>query len=233
MLSRGVKSIPLKLGGQVRNVVSIELDYLPLWLAKIAITPRMKKDKPEVVEKLIDYQIKAKDVLANAFIHGVATVPKTYKESIEALLKSLEKNEELEKENLIMRPKVDEYKQIAEAKNVTEMIIEAKNIGVGEYKLFAFLRANDVLLMKDGINFPKQRFLNEGMFRVITKVGTEKHGRSFVSHSTRVTGKGKLFILKLVNKYGGAKAVNSIPLKEMKHYVNNYVFRPIESRANL
>jgi hypothetical protein len=47
----------------------IELDFLPLWLAKISITPKMKEDSPFVVQKLIEYQLKAKDVLAQAFIH--------------------------------------------------------------------------------------------------------------------------------------------------------------------
>jgi hypothetical protein len=46
----------------------IELDFLPLWLAKISITPKMKEDSPFVVQKLIEYQLKAKDVLAQAFI---------------------------------------------------------------------------------------------------------------------------------------------------------------------
>ena len=51
------------------ETLAIELDYLPLWLAKISLTPKMKKDQPEVVEKLVNYQLKAKDVLAEAFVH--------------------------------------------------------------------------------------------------------------------------------------------------------------------
>ena len=51
------------------EVLAIELDYLPLWLAKISLTPKMKKDQPEVVKKLVNYQLKAKDVLAEAFVH--------------------------------------------------------------------------------------------------------------------------------------------------------------------
>jgi hypothetical protein len=55
--------------GSVQNVLCLDLDFLPMWLAKISITPAMKKNNPFMVQKLIDYQLKAKDVLAQAFIH--------------------------------------------------------------------------------------------------------------------------------------------------------------------
>ena len=44
------------------------LDYLPIWLTKISITPTMKKENPELVDKLVKYQLTAKDVLAAAFL---------------------------------------------------------------------------------------------------------------------------------------------------------------------
>ena len=55
------------------EVLAIELDYLPIWLAKISITPKMKEQQPELVERLVEYQLKAKDVLAKAFIHKQQT----------------------------------------------------------------------------------------------------------------------------------------------------------------
>lgn len=50
----------------------LQLDYVPLWLAKISITPNMKENSPELVEKLIKYQLKAKDALAAAFLPQTA-----------------------------------------------------------------------------------------------------------------------------------------------------------------
>lgn len=50
------------------ETLALQLDYVPLWLAKISITPKMKESNPELVEKLIKYQLKAKDVLAQAFL---------------------------------------------------------------------------------------------------------------------------------------------------------------------
>lgn len=42
--------------------------FYSLWLAKISITPSMKENNPVLVEKLVEYQLKAKDVLAAAFL---------------------------------------------------------------------------------------------------------------------------------------------------------------------
>lgn len=59
-------TLPTKGGNQ--KSLCIELDYLPLWLAKISITPTMKREHPNIADKLIEYQLKAKDVLAKAFL---------------------------------------------------------------------------------------------------------------------------------------------------------------------
>lgn len=48
--------------------VALKLDFVPLWLAKISITPTMKAEHPELAEALKQYQLKAKDVLAAAFL---------------------------------------------------------------------------------------------------------------------------------------------------------------------
>lgn len=68
VLNKGVKFYPLGTGNSDSEVLCLMLDYLPLWLAKISITPTMKKENPELVDKLIEYQLKAKDVLAEAFL---------------------------------------------------------------------------------------------------------------------------------------------------------------------
>jgi len=51
-----------------RDVICIHEDIVTLWLAKIALTPAMRKSNPEVVDKLINYQLKAAKVLHNAFM---------------------------------------------------------------------------------------------------------------------------------------------------------------------
>lgn len=69
VLSKGVKFYPLANDKANSNILCLELDFLPLWLAKISITPTMKAGRPDFVDKLIDYQLHAKDVLAAAFLN--------------------------------------------------------------------------------------------------------------------------------------------------------------------
>lgn len=73
VLNEGVKFYPLGSGNSDTQVLCLDLDYVPLWLAKIAITPTMQRENPELVNKLIDYQLKAKDVLAAAFLGNKKT----------------------------------------------------------------------------------------------------------------------------------------------------------------
>lgn len=68
VLRKGVANLLLPTNGGKQEVLCLKLDFIPLWLAKISITPSMKENKPELVDKLVKYQLKAKDVLAAAFL---------------------------------------------------------------------------------------------------------------------------------------------------------------------
>lgn len=72
-LNQGVSNLVYLTKGGKQTVLCILIDFLPLWLAKISITPTMKKNNPKLVEKLIAYQLKAKDVLAAAFLPQAPT----------------------------------------------------------------------------------------------------------------------------------------------------------------
>lgn len=65
VLRQGIKFYPLT--GK-SPVLCLSLDYVPLWLAKVAITPTMQQENPQLSYKLTRYQFKAKDVLAAAFL---------------------------------------------------------------------------------------------------------------------------------------------------------------------
>lgn len=68
VLSKGVGNFRLPTNGGMQDAYCLKLDFVPLWLAKISITPTMEAETPELAEKLMEYQLKAKDVLAEAFI---------------------------------------------------------------------------------------------------------------------------------------------------------------------
>jgi len=230
VLSRGCEIIKVNLNDtQTRDLLCIELDFLPLWLAKISITPKMKKNSPEVVEKLIQYQLKAKDVLANAFVHNVTQiVPRTYKEALQALLAEIEENEKLEQEKQILmlenqelKPKAEVHDQIVHASNLVSVNKVAKNIGIGEKKFFEFLRAVGVFYKEGETNLPKQQYQNSEYFEVKIKPITDANGNTFNTYVTKVTGKGEVYLLNLVNKYGGAEKINSLKLRDIRNYVNS------------
>lgn len=91
VLNKGVKFYSLGNDRAKSDVLCLKLDFLPLWLAKISITPKMKKENPQLVENLIEYQLKAKDVLANAFLNKNSITPvDAYSKQIEDLKNTIE-----------------------------------------------------------------------------------------------------------------------------------------------
>ena len=68
VLSRGCLKFQAGVFDPNNTTLALKLDYLPLWLAKISITPTMKAENPQLAERLVQYQLKAKDALAAAFL---------------------------------------------------------------------------------------------------------------------------------------------------------------------
>lgn len=77
ILKRGASKFEAGVFDPNNETVSLRLDYIPLWLTKIQITNKMKKEHPELADKLLNYQLKAKDILAEAFMHNQNTMPQT------------------------------------------------------------------------------------------------------------------------------------------------------------
>jgi len=198
VLSKGGRNLILPTNGGNQEVLGIELDFLPLWLAKISITPKMIKDNPAVVNKLVDYQLKAKDVLANAFIHGQYNLPTTYKEALIQLLTVVEEKEKIEEQNKVLIPKAEGYDDFLSAKNAQTMNECAKVLKIGRNKLFKFLRQNDVLMSN---NLPYQRFCDSKYFTV-REVHFIRGNYEYNGCQCLVAAKGLDFIQKLLKEKG-------------------------------
>lgn len=69
----GSNQIPLPTNSGIQEVFCIRNDFIPLWLAKIQITEKTRQERPDFAKKLVQYQLKAKDILANAFLQNVET----------------------------------------------------------------------------------------------------------------------------------------------------------------
>ena len=114
-LKIGIKKLSVKIHGQVREQIFIELDYLPLWLAKI--NPARFSD--ELKDKLLKYQLHAKNVLAKDFLgkseNQVSTnyMNRDYTSYL---------NEIHDRENIIRGLEVDKKKLIEEILRINRLI---------------------------------------------------------------------------------------------------------------
>ena len=126
----------LPTNGGNQETLCLKLDFVPLWLAKISITPTMEQETPDLAETLMEYQLKAKDVLAAAFLPQQAK--STAKKSAEELA--------------------------AADKRATAMLLNAKNRTADrfqklwdraevkpEYQALALMN----LFSEDGVNLPR------------------------------------------------------------------------------
>lgn len=73
VLNRGATKFAAGVFDDNNETIALRIDFVPIWLTKISITPKMKKEKPEMAEKLLNYQLKAKDILAAAFLPAKET----------------------------------------------------------------------------------------------------------------------------------------------------------------
>lgn len=110
VLSQGERNFVLPTEGGNQEVLCLQLDFLPLWLAKIHVTPKMRRENPMLADRLVIYQIKAKDVLAAAFLDKNALVPQVdYSQQIASLRNTIE---EMRQENQKM------YKDMSTLANI-------------------------------------------------------------------------------------------------------------------
>lgn len=81
----------IKLGAGVldegNEAVALRIDFIPIWLAKISITDKTKQENPELADKLLEYQLKAKDILAAAFLPKQNSEPQTLQQQIRLIAK--------------------------------------------------------------------------------------------------------------------------------------------------
>lgn len=76
-------------------------------------------------------------------------------------------------------------------------MIEENGYPMGQMRLFAWLRARGFLCIREGsfYNTPYQKWVEQGLFRIETKISFGPDGSEYVSHTTRVTGKGQAYLL--------------------------------------
>ena len=83
MLSRGCTLLRAGVLDTANEVYALRLDFIPIWLSKITITKKMEKEHPELADKLLEYQLRAKDILADAFMPKHPKIPQSPLELLE------------------------------------------------------------------------------------------------------------------------------------------------------
>jgi phage antirepressor YoqD-like protein len=196
VLKQGGRNLVLPTNGGGQDVLCIELDYLPLWLAKISITPKMQNENVELTRKLINYQLQAKDVLAKAFIHKEDRdidnfhIPTTLSE---ALLLSAT----LAKENEEMKPKAEQFDFYISGDGTLSLNKSAKALKTGRNKLMMFLRHMGVFNQD---NSPSNYYANKEYFEVKTYTVVTKENKKYQVATTRVTTTGQDFLFRFLKK---------------------------------
>ncbi|MCD3325279.1 hypothetical protein G8V07_16420 [Clostridium botulinum D/C] len=61
-------NLSVKFDTQYRETILLEEKDIPIWLAQITLTPKMQKEKPQTIEKILLYQDKCAKVLHEAFM---------------------------------------------------------------------------------------------------------------------------------------------------------------------
>jgi phage antirepressor YoqD-like protein len=91
-----------------------------------------------------------------------------------------------------LEPKAAFAVQIANTDDTLLIGEFGKVLGAGEIALFRFLRREGILLPN---NIPYQTYIDRGYFKVVESFW-EDRGKTRITRTTRVTGKGQVFIAK-------------------------------------
>lgn len=133
---------------------------------------------------------------------GGFNLPQSFSEALQLAADQAKQIELLEKKNNELIPKAEFFDAVTDSKTAISIGETAKvlDAGIGQNKLFAFLRENNILKSD---NTPYQRYIDMGYFRVVEQK-YEVHGEIKISIKTLVFQKGIDFIRRLLNKKGAA-----------------------------
>lgn len=126
--------------------------------------------------------------------HRAFTVP----EALRLAADFEEKRLALVAENAVLRPKAALTDRISTADGLRSVQAVAKTLGYGPNRFFALLRGYGIFYRRDGVNLPKQCFVDRGYFRTREQ---PYHDGETTQLYTRifVTGKGELWLAKRFN----------------------------------
>jgi regulator of replication initiation timing len=197
VLNNGAKKLTLKFQGGIRDALVLDIEFIPLWLAKISITPKMKEKQPELADKLVSYQLKAAGVLAAAFVNtpsNIVQIPtelNMFGQITDALQQSFKAMVNMQQELVETKKEVQEAKE--ENKQLKSDIQDVKNglVDVNTPLRSQFNDAVKVYCGKQGLEF-------NIAYNNIYKILAEQHHVNIKLRAQR-SGKKNIDILEELN----------------------------------
>lgn len=195
VLVEGICKINVPTNGGEQEMNFLDINMLPMWLVGISTS----QVREEVRECIKEFRIKARDILAQAFIEEKFQVPKNFKEALILAVAQQEQIEQLELKVEIDKPKVEFYDTVTESATHLDFAEVAKIINrkdMGRNNLMKFLRNKKVL--RDN-NVPYQQYVNQGYFK-LTETHYVASGEVCIGIKTVVLQKGVDFIIKILKE---------------------------------
>lgn len=102
------------------------------------------------------------------------------------------------------RPAIEAHDAYLDASGSMPISVVAKSMRIGQNKMFAFLRAQGVLISKPGptFNTPYQQHVRANRFVVINGTRERSDGTEDATYTTQCTPKGQAYIHALIQKHG-------------------------------
>lgn len=184
-------------------------------LYRLIIKSKLKsarKFEKWVFEEVIPTIRKHGAYMSDSVIDEVLENPSFLNKLMEKLIDEKSKRYEAErrvdllKENIVSnKPYVEFSKIVSEVDGAISIgsfakLLNNKDIPIGRNKLYYWFRENGYMI-KNGKekNNPKQRYIDNGLFRVIERVVQTENGEK-LTVTPLITGKGQLYFLKIIEK---------------------------------
>jgi anti-repressor protein len=169
------------------------------WICE-EVLPSISKHGAYLTEKKVEEALLNPDVL----IQLATTIKEERQKRIEAEAEVKligEKAMELQKENEEMKPESLFAKAVKASKDTILVgdlakFLKQNGVNMGQNRLFEWLRKRDYLGSRGNYrNKPTQRAIDLGIFQVEEKTFRQKNGYTMLTLTTRVTGKGQVYLL--------------------------------------
>ena len=186
--------------GKNYETFCLDLECVPMWLAKIESSRVSEAIRP----KLVLFQKECVKVLRDHFFKKAAlqiAVPKTLAEALRLAADLEDERSALAAEVKELAPKAEFHDRVAVSDGLALIGDVGRALGYGRNTFFDMLREKDIIMQRPS-TAAFQNHIDAGRFVVVTSVTTDRKGKTHVHFTSKVTGKGFVWLAKLFGKPG-------------------------------